>query len=153
MRKIKFYKLKDFPRYEISKCGIVRNIKTGRVMVDKPCKVGYHRLWLSDKSNKRKGVSLHRLLAITFISGRTRWKNEVNHIDGNKSNNSLDNLEWVDRKTNMAHAKNVLKVMSGRKRKDLRRRVMKDLKAIGYTNYEIADAFEISQPRVVQYLK
>jgi HNH endonuclease len=48
-------------------------------------------------------VSLHRLLAETFIPNPLNLET-VNHKDGNKLNNSLDNLEWVSRQDNLYHA-------------------------------------------------
>ncbi len=48
---------------------------------------------------------LHRILAICFIE-KPNNKNEVNHKDGNKLNNNLSNLEWVNRKENILHGIN-----------------------------------------------
>lgn len=45
---------------------------------------------------------LHRLVALTFIQ-KVKGKNEVNHIDEDKSNNSVENLEWVSHKENSNH--------------------------------------------------
>lgn len=52
--------------------------------------------------NKSKCFMLHRVLAIHFIPNPEN-KKEVNHIDGNKSNNSLENLEWVTASENIYH--------------------------------------------------
>lgn len=48
------------------------------------------------KDNKYKSVAVHRLVAETFIPNPEKLA-EVNHIDGNKQNNNVDNLEWVSR--------------------------------------------------------
>lgn len=47
---------------------------------------------------------VHRLVTSTFIGAPRDGQLEVNHIDGVKSNNRLENLEWIDRKGNVAHA-------------------------------------------------
>lgn len=65
---------------------------------------GYVRLHLFDKKqNKYVDKKIHRLVAITFI-GVCPDKYEVNHKDGNKLNNSLENLEYLSHYDNMQHA-------------------------------------------------
>ena len=56
-------------------------------------------------SIKKKGFSeyVHRMVAETFLD-KPEGYYEVNHIDGNKSNNSIKNLEWCDRAGNIRHA-------------------------------------------------
>lgn len=51
------------------------------------------------KNNKRKYYSVHRLIAITFIPNPNKLP-QVNHIDENKHNNKVDNLEWCTSKYN-----------------------------------------------------
>lgn len=58
---------------------------------------------LYDNNGIRKRVPIHRLVATHFIK-KEKNKNEVNHIDGNKENNSVTNLEWCTRRENMIHA-------------------------------------------------
>ena len=58
------------------------------------------RLQLNGGSKK---CSIHRLIAISFIPNPNDYE-QVNHMDGNKLNNSISNLEWCSRKQNMIHA-------------------------------------------------
>ena len=48
---------------------------------------------------------VHRLVAMCFVPGRTKDNNQVNHKDGNKSNNYANNLEWVTDEQNKKHAR------------------------------------------------
>ena len=66
--------------------------------------VGYY--MVSFQINKvRKYVRVHRILAETLISNPNNW-NQVNHIDGNKLNNAINNLEWTTNSQNTKHAYN-----------------------------------------------
>lgn len=71
-------------------------------------KVGYPAISIWNKELQRgKPYYVHRLLAQAFLPNPDGL-NEVNHLDGNKTNNSLDNLEWCTHKRNMSHAANEL---------------------------------------------
>lgn len=59
------------------------------------------------KNNEVKYQSIHRLVAIAFIDN-PECKAEVNHIDGDKQNNSIHNLEWTTRSENLLHRYRVL---------------------------------------------
>lgn len=65
---------------------------------------GYLRVGLM-AGNKRKFFMVHRLVMETFNPIKNSLELQVNHKDGNKTNNSLSNLEWCTRMENMAHAK------------------------------------------------
>ena len=66
-------------------------------------KTGYASTTLC-KNGRAEKRQIHRLIALHFIDGNTEQKNCTNHKDGNKLNNSLDNLEWVTIAENNAHA-------------------------------------------------
>ena len=65
------------------------------------------RLPMNDENKKQRRLSVHRLVAEAFIPNPEN-KETVNHIDGNKNNNNIDNLEWVSRRQNSLHSYHVL---------------------------------------------
>lgn len=86
--------------------GYVVNTDTGVVLKGAVhFKTGYVKVCIYSPEHMPKTVSLHRLVAQAFCD-RTADKTEVNHIDGNKLNNSAENLEWVTRDENLLHAYN-----------------------------------------------
>lgn len=93
-----FKNIPAYSRYSISEDGQVRNDATGKLIAHTYNSSGYKRVSLySDTSRKYRQCTLHRLLASVFLPGSGE---AVNHIDGNKLNNSLDNLEWCSRSYN-----------------------------------------------------
>ena len=67
-------------------------------------KKGYCRVYMRREStNKREDLYVHRIIASIFIPNPLNLP-EVNHIDNNRTNNSVDNLEWITRKDNLAYA-------------------------------------------------
>lgn len=106
--------------YEVSNTGKVRSIdrmicrkdgskyfKKGRILIHHPCgsraKFGDGYLFVGLMANGIKSQPyVHRLVAMTFIPPFTG--EQVNHIDLNKRNNNVENLEWVSRRQNVAHA-------------------------------------------------
>lgn len=64
---------------------------------------GYYRLKIIMDNGDKVSMFIHRLMALTYLPNPEN-KEEVNHIDGNKLNNKLSNLEWVTKKENLLHA-------------------------------------------------
>ena len=96
-----FVKIDGFEKYEVSNLGKIRNIKSGKILKPQLDRDGYLRLCLYE-NNKRKNLFLHRIIATTFIDN-PEGKPCVNHIDENKLNNDLRNLEWCSVRENMIH--------------------------------------------------
>jgi len=100
--------VRDIPGYEglyyITDTGLVISMHYGypRELKSFPIKSGYHKLRLK-KDNIGKSCYVHRLLAHAFIGDPAGM--DINHKDGDKSNNVLWNIEIVTRTENMAHAR------------------------------------------------
>ena len=113
-----FYPVKGYEGfYEISKHGIIRSVErvisTGagnrkilsHVISTRINNCGYVEIRLSKEGN-RKSTFLHVLLAKVFIPNPEE-KPEINHKNGVKTDNSLENLEWVSHSENVRHAYNL----------------------------------------------
>lgn len=92
--------------YQVSNTGKVRSLHWNRSSYAKELtqydQNGYKLVTI--RRNKRgKNFLVHRLVAKAFIENPNGY-DEVNHIDGNKSNNCVMNLEWLSRKNNVSHA-------------------------------------------------
>lgn len=92
----------SFPVYSASNYGRIRNDGTGRIMHTYLNTRGYPSLSLR-KDNKQIQQSVHRLVAEAFLGGPHHGL-DVNHIDGDKTNNCVENLEWCTRLENVRHA-------------------------------------------------
>lgn len=98
----KWVDVKDNPAYEVSDCGRIRNKKTGRILKTNLNDKGYPILTLR-KNNRQMTTNVHRVVAESFYDG-DHYGLDVNHIDGNKTNNKLNNLEFCSRQENIQHA-------------------------------------------------
>jgi len=100
--------------YEASTYGNIRTIERILVLPERQylkkqkqlktssCR-GYLRVKLYNGLAKGNTLTVHRLIALTFLPNPNNYK-EINHIDYNKSNNHIDNLEWCSRSYNITHS-------------------------------------------------
>ena len=109
---------KDIPNYEnyeVSSDGKVRNKKTKRVRKLQDDKNGYKIVSLRNPPRKSpRKFLVHRLVALAFIPNPNNFP-EVNHIDENKANNCIWNLEWCTRKYNVNYGTCVARQVAKRK--------------------------------------
>ena len=88
--------------YQISNKGRVKSVKLNSIRKSHLSDRGYQIITLRNK-NHTKSVRIHRLVAIHFIPNPDN-KEQVNHIDFNPFNNSVENLEWVTNRENSSHS-------------------------------------------------
>ena len=92
-------KVNNYPNYEISSLGNLR--RNGKLLKPGYRPSGKYKFTLS-KNNITKQITRYRLVAEAFIPNPYN-KETVNHIDGNKSNDCVDNLEWATLSENIQH--------------------------------------------------
>ena len=89
--------------YKIDQHGNVFSSLTRKMMKPNLIRNGYLRVRIKCDDGVARSFLIHRLVALTYIP-QPEGKNEVNHVDGVKTNNHLSNLEWVTRSENQQHA-------------------------------------------------
>lgn len=143
--------------YQVSSDGRVRKVSTGKIgkiIIDNR---GYSKKAIT-KDGKTTQYSIHRLVAKAFIPNPEN-KPEVNHINGNKLDNRIENLEWVTRSENMKHAhESGLQTYSGYIQLKQREAVGKftsedieevfDMKKKGMSNRKIAEHFNVAHSTI-----
>lgn len=109
---VEVWKESYVPGYYVSNTGNVRN-SIGKLMSQQENHNGYMVLHLK-VNDVQTTVRVHRMVAIAFIPNPEN-KPQVNHKDGNKKNNCVDNLEWVTGEENIEHAfrTGLTKVLAG----------------------------------------
>ena len=139
-------------KYQVSSFGRIKNYKRNKIRKLSTNKSGYQFVIIK-LNNITKSLSIHRLVAISFITNSEN-KKEVNHIDGNKKNNNVNNLEWSTRYENQKHAwKNNLYTHKGEnchtaKLTELDIIKIRLLYKNGISSYRIAKNYNMSAPTI-----
>jgi len=92
--------IKEYPNYKVSNLGKVKHYE--RLLRPNINRYGYETVLLYNNVGRRKYL-VHRLVAFAFIPN-TLNKPQINHINGIKTDNRVENLEWVTNSENMKHA-------------------------------------------------
>lgn len=99
----------NYPNYEVSNMGQVRNKNTGKILKQGNNGKGYKHVALYNDVNRGKSTMVHRLVAKAFVPNPENLP-EVNHIDECKDNNRADNLQWITSYDNINHGTHNLRV-------------------------------------------
>lgn len=149
----------------VSNTGKVKNAITGTEFSIRKTLQGYCTCSLpmfhTSGIKKSKSVLVHRLVAETFFSYLINCKDyEVNHISGNKEDNSIYNLNWMTRQENLQHARDcgLFKPCYGSNngRFKYSESDLKDIvefKKLGYTYVEIGKAYNLNGKSISNLLK
>jgi hypothetical protein len=131
--------------------------KSGRVKGPR----GFLKPWI-DKSgylkvDVRRKVRVHQLVMKAFGPKQPSEKHEINHIDGNKQNNNIENLEWLTHQENIQHAfdNGLAKPTYGNKRiHDSTKAEIKSLYETGkFSTRRLSSMYNISQTHIVRVIK
>lgn len=135
--------------YEVSSLGRVLS-STGCMREPNKTKLGYLKMNLS-KEGVVKSMRVHRAVAMTFLD-KPEGKDEVNHIDGDKTNNKVGNLEWCTSSENKYHAVRTGLNVSPRggdnpksKLTNTEAGFLRYFASMGYTQCSLAELFGISK--------
>ena len=102
------------PIYQVSSTGRIRSIERNtndnggvlhrkeRILRVSVSRLGYHIAYLYDVNGRKRTIPVHQIVARAFISNPEN-KPEIDHIDGDKSNNRPENLRWVTHKENCSN--------------------------------------------------
>jgi len=151
-------------KYEISNMGRVKSLKRkqktksngfairkGKIIKTSSTGKGYLQIKLS-MDGRERSFSVARLVAIHFI-GLPETGRQVNHIDSDRKNNNINNLEWVKQQQNSDHRMAYGKVIRG---EDVKQSKLKEEDIVkirkllkNHTVREIASKFKVSHPTIV----
>lgn len=134
--------------YSISRDGVLINEKTNRERKFSLANSGYMQTQISI-NGKIKNILQHRVLAEAFIPN-PKNKQNVNHINGIKNDNRLENLEWCSKSENILHSYKTL----NRQVRQIDKKVIDDMTKIIYKNITHASkVLKVSRPYLSNMLR
>lgn len=101
----KWMLITDYENYAVSNIGNIKNVKTNKTLKQMDTNNGYKSVMLC-KNNKKRIFRTHRLVAMMFLENPND-KPYINHINGIKTDNFVENLEWCTAKENDNHARKI----------------------------------------------
>ena len=159
MQSIEFRRIEGFGnKYFISNSGIIIStcaqygLKRLKIMKKRHDRDGYLRACLTIKPGIEKTCLVHRLVAGAFIKNTNSYP-LINHINGVRDDNRIENLEWCTHSMNQLHSFRVLKTRPGKigeqnpqaKLTEETVKIIRSLKNSGISHSKIAKAYGISQ--------
>lgn len=91
----KWKTIEEFPRYEVSNTGKIRNKETGYILKQIKHRGGYYSVSLYNEPSHAHTKQVHQIVANTWIPNPNNCSC-INHKDENPENNNADNLEWCN---------------------------------------------------------
>ena len=141
--------------YYVQDDGKIFSERTNKILSVQLDKDGYEKVQMMSTDGKRHRYSVHRLVLENFNPIENMNKFQVNHIDGNKRNNNLFNLEWVTCSENLIHAHKIgLKNQSGEHNNASKlteeqvKEIINMLLEHKYTYGQIAEKFRVSDETI-----
>jgi len=151
---IETFEIEYYPNYLITNNGDIISKKQNKKLRTTKNKGGYYLSFLYN-NGKRHTLLHHRLVASLFHDNLEN-KPQVNHIDGDKSNNHPDNLEWVTPVENMQHSINVLgNLNKGGDRPKLNYKIAEEIRKKydnGYNKSQLSRYYKVSRTSITKIL-
>lgn len=143
-----YYPLFNFYGYYTDIEGNIYSDKTKKILKHKLSKKGYHRVTLSNYTDKANSQIVHRMVADVFIINKGNFP-QVNHKDFNKDNNHANNLEWCSNEYNTKHRMDSYR---NKERKNpvskLNEEIVRELRRSNMTHKELANYYGVSRTTI-----
>lgn len=137
-----FKPIPGWDNYSVSANGLIRNNKTGKVFTGWVGDWGY---LCTELGNPGRGYKVHRLVAMAWIPNPDNLP-EINHKNGIKTDNNIENLEWCTGAGNLKHA--ALNGLRPHKLSDIQCRQIRQLRKSGIKLKDLASQFAVRESTI-----